>query len=187
MSEQASSSSSSRPQASHGRAPVRVPRCLDWGGAASMTQQASRLLRGVLGVASAPLVLPLCSPILRTCSLTCLLAHEVLGDDPLAEGVLPALHHARTQLLADGGTPLPCNPAALRNAALQPCSPACAPRACSPKRPSLRPRDHHPIIPPSSPHHHPIISPSSPLISPPSPHHLPVISPSSPLISPSSP
>ena len=32
---------------------------------------------------------------------------EVLGDDPLAEGVLPALHHARTHLLARGGAMLP--------------------------------------------------------------------------------
>ena len=32
---------------------------------------------------------------------------EVLGDDPLAEGVLPALHHARKHLLARGGAMLP--------------------------------------------------------------------------------
>ena len=32
---------------------------------------------------------------------------EVLGDDPLAEGVLPALHHARAHLLARGGAMLP--------------------------------------------------------------------------------
>ena len=32
---------------------------------------------------------------------------EVLGDDPLAEGVLLALHHAHTHLLAHGGEMLP--------------------------------------------------------------------------------
>ena len=32
---------------------------------------------------------------------------EVLGDDSLAEGVIPALHHARTHLLARGGAMLP--------------------------------------------------------------------------------